>query len=194
LAFPSRAEEEARKEAGDALCAQIMHATIAAATANDWRAKYPRYVAIDETECRRRLRKFSRRLRDRMVAARMSLGFFSEAITGRPAVLPASMARHSLHELSKLVLEQSGEKYSQNVRRRAWRGSRSVIHLAAAMQVLARASEPGPEPFGYQLHDMNTHRRVIELAEVHERIVLTNQNFRLCRAELIRVRLLQDAA
>src|SRR5208282_4703115 len=151
LAFPAPAEEEASKKAAEALCADVLRVTVAnyPDRAADWRVAYPVYAVIDKAESRRRLRTLRRRLRDRMVASRMSLGFFEEGITGRPARLPPAMLRLSLNQLSELVQSQSGESITENIERRAWRDSRPVIHLAAAMQIVIRAMAPDQEAVGY---------------------------------------------
>ena len=69
--------------------------------AAEWYSVYPNYAAITMAESRRRLRVFECRLRDRMVAAKMSLAYFGQGITKHPAKLPPSMARLSVNELSK---------------------------------------------------------------------------------------------
>jgi hypothetical protein len=190
LAFPGPAEEGARKGAADALCAEALRKTIAADPehAVEWRAAYPGYTAIDASESRRRLRTLARRLRDRMIASRMSLGFLQEALAKQPARLPASMSRLSINELSKLVLDQSGESDPENVEKRVWRQSLPVIHLAAAMQIVARAMGADLERYGYVLDNAPLHAAVIYLAQVYEHIVFSDPRFGKRRDQLIRIR------
>ena len=170
LAFPGPTEEDECNRAAEALCADLLRETIRAYPdqAAKWQDAYPDYFAIGRVECRRCLRTYKRRLRDRMVAARMSLGYFQEGIAQQPATLPPSINSLSLNELSKLVLSQSGESNSENVEHRAWRGSRPVIHLAAAIQIEARALAPDEKAFGYPLDNGPLHEAVIRLARIHE--------------------------
>ena len=190
LAFPLANQENALKAAAEALSARFMSEAIAAnpASAPEWQAAYPDYAAIDNAECRRRLRELTRRLRDRMIASRMSLGFFQEAITKRPAKLPASMSRHTIKALSKLVLLGSGQKYAKNVRKRAWGESRPVIHLAAAMQISMRVLAPDKPRFGYSLDNLALHVAVIKFAQLLEEIVISDPRFGKNRSDLIRIR------
>jgi hypothetical protein len=196
LAFPALAEEAAFKKAAEALCAEVLRKTIAAYPdhADDWRAAYPVYSAIDEAECHRRLRTLPRRLRDRMVASRMSLGFLREDISGETVTLPPSMARHSLNELSKLVQPQSGQSDPENVERRAWHDTRPVAHLAAAMQIAARAIVPNQDALGYPLDNPDLHRAVIELAQLHEQMIVSDRRFGAQSEELVRIRMAPEAA
>jgi hypothetical protein len=191
LAFPAVSEEQRFKEAAEALRARILRATVAAYPdhADEWRASYPIYLGIDESECRRRLRTLKRRLRDRMIASRMSLGFYEEGITQLPAHLPSPMKRHSLNELSKLVVGQSGQSDPENVERRAWHDTKPVIHLAAAMQIAARAAAPERDGLDYPFDDADHHRSVIELARLHEQIVLSDHRFGVTTEGLVRIRL-----
>ena len=190
LAFPGPKEEDLCKKAAEALCGMQVRVTIAAENdiAGNWNTAYPNYAAIDESESRRRLKTFNRRLRDRMIASRMSLGFFQEGFVKRPAKLPALMQRHSLNDLSELVLSQSGQTYPENVEHRIWRKSLPVIHLAAAMQIAARALTPDDAEFGYPLDNGPLHQAVIQLAQLHEEIALSDQRFGQKRDELIRIR------
>jgi hypothetical protein len=190
LAFPGRGEELASEKAVEALCADVLRETIAAfpENAEEWRLAFPRYTAIDKAESQRRLRTLDHRLQNRMLASRMALGFLEESITTRPAKLPAAMKRHSLNELSKLALSQSGENDSENLEARTWRASRPVIHLASAIQVLARFAAPDVEPFRYPLDDAKLHNQVIELAQFHEQKVLSDHRFGVRGDQLIRIR------
>lgn len=191
LAFPGADEEVALKEAAEALCARQLRTTIAVdrRRMRDWKAAFPDYAAIDEPERRRRLRTFQRRLRHRMLASKMSLAFFEEGITKRPAKRPSWMKRLSINELSKLILPESHQGHSENLERRVWHDSRPVIHLAAATQIAMRVMVPDTKEVGYPLDNGRLHAAVIQLAEFHEEIVLADPRFGKAREELIRVRL-----
>jgi hypothetical protein len=189
--YPATDENDALQKAAEALCADTIRikCTEYPESAQQWRDAYPAYSAIDERESRRRLRTFSNRLQRRMLAARMSLGFFERAITGKEPRLPNGMKRHSLNELSKLVMEQTHQSVPENFEHRIWRPSRPVIHIAAAMQVIARASEPNSVAVGYPLDDLPLHRLVIEWAAFHEKMVLADPRFGVDTDQLVRVRL-----
>jgi hypothetical protein len=190
LAFPGGAEEKAFKRAVEALCAQNINVTCATMPADTAKIReiYPDYAGIDDGEIRRRLRTLKRRLNDRMIASRMSLGFLQEAVTDQPAVLPPGMPRLSLNALSMLVLDQSRESVPENVEKRAWRESLPVIHIAAAYQVLMRACEIEGEPFDPDLQNLDAHRRVVRIAEIHEQLVLADKRFGIAPEKLVRLR------
>ena len=190
LAFPGAEEEEALRRAAEALCAKQLRKTIAADRhrMGDWKAAFPVYAAIDEPERRRRLRTFNRRLRHRMLAAKMSLAWFEEAIAKRPAELPDSIRIASINELSKLILQESHQANPKNLESRIWRFSRPVIHLAAALQIVVRFMAPNEKEVGYPLDNADLHDAVIHLAELHEEIVLSDPRFGKAQGELIRIR------
>jgi hypothetical protein len=190
LAFPGPHEEKEYEAAAEAYCADLLHKAVGEnpEDADYWSAVYPRYFAITDRDCRRRLRTSERRLRDRMLASRMALGFFQEGHSGKPVRLPESMKRHSLNELARLVQGQSTESDPENLEKRAWRQSLPVVHLAAAMQVAARAMAPDKLAVPYDLSNEALHEQVIALAQVHEEIVLSDPRFGKNRANIIRIR------
>ena len=191
LAFPGCYETNARRQAFEALCAHVVRATCEAEPekATEWSERFPAYAAIDAKESRRRLRTLRRRLRDRMVAARMALGYFDEALRHmfasigeaypdlkpeiggvelRPTPFPDGLARHSVNALMEYHFPHSNEEGRHNREHRMWHSSLPVIHLAVAFHVLGRHLQSGAETFAYKLDDLDLHRRVLALAEVHE--------------------------
>jgi len=191
LAFPGTHEVELQQRAFEGLCAKIVHARHRAdeAIGTLSHTKFRVYGAIDEPEIRRRLRTLPRRLRDRMKAAQMAMGYFDEALRHmfasireaypdlgteigdlelRPTPLPDGVGRHSLNALIQYHYPHSNEEGQHNREQRIWRSSLRVIHVAAALYVLGRRLEPGPDGFAYNLGDLDLHRRVLTLAEVHE--------------------------
>jgi len=190
LAFPDPNEIALRRRAFEALCADYVrekcreHPDEAA----EWRANFAIYAAIDARESRRRLRTLARRLRDRMKAAQMALGYFDEAIRYmlysfgetypdlkeeignidlRSTPLPDAVPRHSLNALVAIHYPRSNEEGRHNQEQRVWRISLSVIDLAVAFYVLGRQLKSG-DTFFYPLDDLDLHRRVFALAEIHE--------------------------
>ena len=190
VAFPGEGEGGECARAKNALCAGV----IAATKAEDPQAgdavevAYPEYAGIPSSEARWASNRIRRRWNGRMLAARASLGFFYEAIAGEPARLPPGMSRLSLNELSKLVGTQGNLGDPHNVEHRIWRKSLPVIHIAAAMQWVLRVIDPGPAPFAYDINRGDLHDAVLDLAAVHEEIVLADRRFGRDRAErLIRL-------
>jgi hypothetical protein len=194
LAFPGHQEIDARERAFEALCADVVRITCKTDRKHRawWSARFPAYAAIDAAESRRRLRTLRRRLRDRMKAGQMALGFFDEAlrrmfasiaeahsdlkaqigdVAARPTPLPDGVARHSLNALIRYQFPQSNDDGWHNQEHRIWRPSLPVIHLAAAVHVLGRHFRPEAEAFAYNLDDLDLHRRVVALATVHEEAV-----------------------
>ena len=190
LTFPNADEAERIQLVSEAWCAKLLMDTEAAepSRSEELRQALPDYAGLGVREVKQQLRQSTRRFRDRMVAARMARGFFQEAITERPAILPATMARLSLNELSKLVLHESGQSDPENVEKRAWSESRPVIHLAAAFDVLGDFRNPGVKELGYDLQDLETHRAIVDLARAHESVVLADPRFGAGPDDLIRFR------
>jgi hypothetical protein len=114
----------------------MLRATYEAAA--DWavspQSVKPIYSFQTQRDCKRNLQTLPRRLRDRMVAARMAYPFLKEAETGETPELPAGIKRLSLNQMAELVLSDIGHADPENVETRIWRPSRSVIHLARSMR------------------------------------------------------------
>jgi hypothetical protein len=199
LAWPGEAEIEAQQRGAVALAAQTLMATCDAypREADDWRAAFPEYAAITSNEARARLRTLRRRLDDRMVAARMGLGFMPESLSKRPLILPAGMTRLSLSQLSRLVQsDRPTISDPKMIERRVWGESRPVIHLAIAMQVWCRSIGVEVTDVGYPLGDGKLHAAIIALAGGYEPIVLADRRFGVRADRLVRLRqpLLRAAA
>jgi hypothetical protein len=80
----------------------------------------PIYAFRLQQDISRDLRTLERRIRDRMIAGRMGIGFLKEAVTGQ---VPAGLKRLSINELAELVLDDAGYSEPQNVETRIWRPS-----------------------------------------------------------------------
>lgn len=194
LAFPHLNEVGMMQSAKEALCADTLRVTWIAEPhrVDELRRLYARYAAIDERESRRRLRTFKRRLNDRMVAARMSMGFFHEAFADAPAALPTGMARLSLNQLSELVLTESRQSDPENVEKRIWRGSLPVIHIATAYQWMLRYCQGNSAAFTMDLQNLGEHRRILALSRRHEDVVLADRRFGVKAEDLVRLRLVDE--
>lgn len=96
----------------------------------------PLYAFRTEKQVSKDLRQLQRRLRDRMIAARIAMPFLQEVNIGKLPVLPKPVARLSLNGMCSLVLDDAGHSDPENVETRIWRKSIPVIHLAAAVAIL----------------------------------------------------------
>jgi hypothetical protein len=190
LAFPAEHEQGDLAKAAEALCADVIRLTGEArpTEAANCMSAFPGYAQIDARESRRRLRTFNRRLDDRRIASRMSLGFFQQGWTGRPPELPAGMKRLSLNQLSELVLSESRESVPENVEKRAWRESLPVIHIAAAYQWAVRAASAAGRPLSLDLQELEVHQFIVALARMHEELVLADSRFGIAPEKLVRLR------
>lgn len=186
LAFPS--DRQKADAAATAWCAEYVqaHSKLFPETAKDVLDKYPEYAPLRPWEIRRGLRSAKTQLRYRSVAARMSRGFFYEDVFSRPAQLPNGMARLSLRQLGILVKRESRQHDPDNTKKRIWRSSRKIIHLAAAFdqEVDADASNDN----GVRIDDYDLMARVLRRAEWHEQFVLKDDRFGVSSDDLIRVR------
>jgi hypothetical protein len=189
LTYPDESEE-VRSEVHASLCAYALRAQCEMDP--DWAIRpkpiKPIYALRRPHDNDRHLRTFERRLRDRMVAGRMAIGFLKEAVTGQ---IPAGIKRLSINEMAELVLEDAGYTEPENVETRIWRPSLPVIHLASALQLLLHLAEPECGPIG--LEALLVAREVIELlvrtAEYHESVIEQSRYLRLDPENMIRVRL-----
>ena len=144
----------------------------------------PIYAFRSEKDIRRDLRTLDRRMRDRMIAGRMGIGFLKEVVTRQ---VPEGLKRLSINELAELVLEDAGYSEPENVETRIWRPSLPVIHLATALQLLLQLGEPQMGPIGYEalLLGRNVIELVIRTAEHHRVLFAHSRALRLDPQSLI---------
>jgi hypothetical protein len=189
LAYPEESEE-VRSQVHASLCAHALR--VRCAVEPDWaippQPMKPIYALRRQDDNDRSLRTLERRVRDRMVAGRMAMGFLKEAVTGQ---IPAGIKRLSINEMALLVLNDVEYSEPENVETRIWRPSLPVIHLASALQLLLHITDPRIGPIG--LESLLLARNVIELlirtAEYHEALVAQSRYLRLPPDRLIRFRL-----
>ena len=196
LAWPSEDDVEQLTAAFEALCARQARASIEAYPehADEWSRNHPHYARIEPREIKRRLRTLPRRLRHRMLAAKMARGYFGEAINQRPALLPPGMRRLSTAQLSKLVLRESHLSDPLMVARRIWRESRPVIAIAAAFEMCARAEGFEGYDFSFDYGDEDLLYDVIRLAISLEQVVVGDKRFGGKPEELVRLELVRRRA
>lgn len=195
LAYPrdSTDDDEIRSRVHEALCACALRARceMAPVWASSPQLIKPTYLSQTERECNRSLRTLPRRLRDRMVAARMAYPFLMAAESGEVPKLPASVKRLSINQMAELVLSDAGQTDPENVKTRIWRESRPVIHLASAVHGYLHLAEGKTEAVG--LGPLLSCRPVLEYvirnAEHCEAVVARSGGLRVDPEQLLRIRL-----
>ena len=190
LAFPGDSEEEIRAAAHASLCHHALRAVCEFAP--DW-ALHPQpikplYALRTSHEVRKDLRTLQRRLRDRMAAGRMAIGFLRVAISD-PTTKPAQ--RVSINQMARLVLEDTGQTDPDNVETRVWRPSLPVIHIASAIQLFLQLAAPTIGRLGLETFLFNRWviECVVEAAEYHASIIAKTKGLAIDPARLITIRL-----
>jgi len=74
----------------------------------------PIYAFRSENEIAKDLRTLERRLRDRMIAARMAVPFLQQVEPGERPKLPKSIKRLSLNEMAAFVAEEAEQSEPHN--------------------------------------------------------------------------------
>jgi hypothetical protein len=174
LAFPGEREtEELRSRVHASLCAYALRAKYESEP--EWLGSpqpiKPVYALRSQLDINRDLRTLERRFRDRMIAARMAIGFLKEA------VLPAAINRVSVNQMARLVLDDAGYTDPENVESRIWRPSLPVIHIATAIQLMLQLAEPVTGPLGLEalLLDRGIIELVVRAAQYHESVILRSR-------------------
>ena len=189
LAYP-REREEVWAQVHASLCSYALR--IKSASEPNWatvpQPMKPIYAFRLQQDISRDLRTLDRRIRDRMIAGRMGMGFLKEAVTGQ---VPAGLKRLSVNELAELVRDDARYSEPENVETRIWRPSLPVIHLATALQVLLYLGDQQIGPIGYEslLLGRNVIELVIRTAEHHRVLFTQSRTLRLDPSNLISIRL-----
>ena len=189
LAYPEESEET-HSEVHASLCAHALR--VKCATDPEWAIPShpikPIYALRRQDQNDRALRTLERRVRDRMIAGRMAIGFLKEAVTGE---VPPPLKRLSINELAQLVLDDVGYTEPKNVETRIWRRSLPVIHLASALQLMAHVADPIIGSIGLDslLLDRNVIELLIRAAEYHEALITQSRHLRVAPESMIRLRL-----
>jgi hypothetical protein len=121
----------------------------------------PIYAFRSEDDVAKDLRTLERRLRDRIVAARMAIPFLQAAVMNAPPKLPFGIEKLSLNRLSEIAIRDlNQESDSANVETRIWRPSLPVIHLAVATALAMEAAGQAGEDIN--IGHLLTNRTLIE--------------------------------
>ena len=191
LAYPGDSDET-RAKVHASLCHHALR--VLCEIEPDWaffpQRMKPIYALRTSREVSRDLRTLQRRLRDRMAAGRMAIGFLKEA-RGAAIELPAGRSRVSINQMARLVIDDTGQTDPENVETRIWRPSLPAIHIASAFQVFLQLAEPEMGKLGLETFLLN--RSAIECvvcaAEYHASIVAQSGGLPIDPAPLIAIRL-----
>ena len=193
LAYPGDSEEEIRAAVHASLCHHALR--VICEMEPDW-ALFPQpmkpiYALRTSREVNRDLRTLQRRLRDRMAAGRMAIGFLKEAIGEPVAELPGGRSRVSINQMARLVIKDVGQTDPENVETRIWRPSLLAIHIASAFQVFLQLAEPEMGKLGLETFLLNRSaiECVVRAAEYHASIIAQNGRLPIDPVRLITVRL-----
>ena len=188
----AEASDEMRGDVHASLCTHAL--SVRREIEPDWAIRpqliKPLYTLRSQSDCNRALRTLERRVRDRMVAGRMTIAFLKQALPGHFFELPTGMKRLSINQLAELVLDDTQFSDPENVETRVWRPSFPVLHLCSAVQVFLSQAEReiGPVVLETLLLNRKAVELVVRTAEYHE-IVLVQSHLRLDPERMIRVRL-----
>jgi hypothetical protein len=192
LAYPGD-REETRAGVHASLCHHALR--VLCAIEPDW-ALFPQrmkpiYALRTSAQVKRDLRTLQRRLRDRMAAGRMAIGFLKAAVGGPVAELAAGLSRVSINQLARLVIDDTGQTDPDNVETRIWRPSLPAIHIASAFQVFLQLAEPELGKFGLETFLLNRTaiECVVRAAEFHASIIAQSGRLPIDPARLIPIRL-----
>ncbi len=192
LAFPS-ATDEKREEIAASLCASHLRAVFEeSGDPNEPVKAKAKYAFRDVQTIRRDLKTIDRRVRDRMVAAKVAIAFLQRAVGHHPN-LPSSVKRFSLNQLAEWMMEEADQSDSENFETRVWRPSLPVIHLAAAVAVAIndreRMGEKGAS-YGNLIADGEFIFNVLRYSKEYE-IIIKNSKLPINVRKLVSVRLVQ---
>jgi hypothetical protein len=192
LAYPGDREEERRAAVHASLC---HHALRAFCVMEPDLALFPQpmkpiYALRTSREVKADLRTLRRRLRDRMAAGRMAIGFLKQEV-GAVVGLPAGRSRLSINQMARLVLDDVGQSDPANVETRIWRPSLPAIHIASAFQVFLQLAEPEIGDLGFERFLLNRWaiECVVRAAKYHASIIEQSRRLPIDPARLITVRL-----
>jgi hypothetical protein len=193
LAYPGDGDEELRAGVHASLCHHALRVVceIEPSWALSPQLMKPLYALRTAREVRKDLRTLQRRLRDRMVAGRMAIGFLKEAVGEGVSKLAERPSRVSINQMARLVLDDAGQIDPENVETRIWRQSLPAIHIATAIQVFLQLAEPEMGKLGLETFLLNRGAIawVVRDAEFHASIIAQNPRLPIDPARLIRVRL-----
>jgi hypothetical protein len=133
----------------------------------DWE----RYRTLARAKRRTSVGRLKNRLKQRMAAARMAIGYWSEEIPGFEVRLPPAMIRPSVDQLSKLIRSDIHIDDAHNIEKLVWRPSLPIIHLAMGTQLELCVRNPEARDNEIMTDDRDFVRSAVARASVFEPMV-----------------------
>jgi len=129
-----------------------------------------------------------KRLKQRMVAAKMAIGLTHDELFGQPARLPPSLTGLSIDQLANLVGRETAIDDAENVEKLVWRKSLPIIHLATSIQLILTGQGGDQRSVPCDTQDIDFFRRAVLLACRLEPMVLAHPAINITADKLTRVR------
>ena len=189
LAYPDGLEGESSQRLFISLCAKALRLAFAANP--DDRTPItvkPQYVAVDSAIIERDFKFVGRRMEERLVAARVAWALLKSQ--GQPVLdLPDGIKSRTLSQLSEFVLDDAGLADPENFRKRYFRPSLPVIHLAAAASAASQSAGRQGNPAGLAtlLTDRDYLAQVLNEAELIAELIERDPTFPIKAEKLVRL-------
>ncbi len=189
LAWPDVLDDDkAMAERHAAICQLYLQAK--ADVDQDWAMTLqvikPLYMSRPWPEVLAYERQLQHRLRVRMAAARMALPFIIE--DERSGVTPKwPKGTLSLNKMAERVIDDTGESDTSNIKKRVWRPSRPVIHIAAAVAIAVDQGAAAERVISVieLLDDPAVIKWVVEVAAQFAEIITSTPRFRISSDQLV---------
>ena len=110
----------------------------------------PYYATWPEATMNRDIKRMNKRMRNRMIAAKIVIPFLKQTETGQPVASELDVSRLTINKMAEHVLPLSNETEVANLKSRVWAPSRPVLHLAAAVEALRQRFEKLGEVMSYE--------------------------------------------
>jgi hypothetical protein len=192
LACPEQSDEAKRFQLCVSLCGKAIWLKYMLAQ-DDWTPVPVRlqYVFRDSKDINRDVNFVVRRMGERMVAGRMAVPFFQRSKLGRVAALPEEIKRLSVNQMTEYVLEDAGQADSENVKKRVWRPTQPVIHIAAAAAIVGQQLRNSGQVLALEsfLFQRVLIEFVVRQAEELGELIAKDAQFPVKAEKLVRVRL-----
>jgi rRNA-processing protein FCF1 len=192
LAYPETKNEEEKANLQASLC--YLNYRSRAELDMDWAVTpqliKPIYAFRDKKQVDHDLKPLKRRLRDRMLAAKMAMAFLQEVELGESIQLPKNVERLTISQLAANLIEEVRLTESKNIETRIWRPSIPVIHLATATAlVIDHLEKSGVEKpsIGHLLSYPDLIKQVIDISNQHADILIKSSKVSIKPEQLIRI-------
>lgn len=150
----------------------------------------PIYAFRDSKLVDKDVGKLKRRLRDRIIAAKMGMAYLQEVVLGKDFQLPIGMERLSLNELSFHVMKDLGTEDASNIETRIWRASLPVLHIVTAIAVISDHLEINDHSAIHWNHLMiypELIKEIIRVSHQHADMLLNSNKISINPESLIRI-------